>query len=217
MEREKSNLGLGVLVGLLIGIIGFLVYYIFIQNKSTSSVNDGTIVESSESNLVKDDDSSVNNYYNHSMSKRKSVQILSFRTVGNSFYMYVDLSGNVYLQVDGESSIINEIKQKYKTYTIDGYINPDGTSFEKAFKLDIDNVLFIQNSHLGNGDNDYCIFVLENGEIAYLNYYDLSVKGDVTIKKIDGLSNIVTVVSDRFLPYVVDINGNEYGLWDYIK
>ena len=220
MEKGKRNLSLGILIGLLLGIIGFLVYYIFIQDKSTTSISDDSIVESSESSLVGDGDSSFNNSYKYSLSKRKNVQIEEFRAEGYWFYMFVDLSGNVYLQINdnkGQSSAISEIKEKYKTYTIDGYINHDGTSFENAFKLDINNVLFVENSHLGNGDNSYCIFVLENGEIAYLNYFDLALTGDVTVKKIDGLSNIVTVISDSSLPYVVDIDGNEYMLSDYIK
>ena len=63
----------------------------------------------------------------------------------------------------------------------------------------------------------YCIFVLENGEIAYYFYGDLGYNGSTNVTKINGLNNIVSVVSDSSSSYVVDINGNEYSLSNYIK
>ena len=77
--------------------------------------------------------------------------------------------------------------------------------------------IFFGDSNSTCFTSSYCIFILENGEVAYLSYYDLASTGNTTIKKIDGLKNIVTVVSSRTMPYLVDKDGNEYSLSDYIK
>ena len=131
--------------------------------------------------------------------------------------VYVDLAGNAYLDASGKSNGVNNFQSRYSTYFLKGYENHEGTDELNAFKLDIEDVLYVQNINLGNGGFSYCIFVLENGEVAYLSYYDLASTGNTTIKRIDGLKNIVTVVSSRTMPYLVDINGNEYSLSDYIK
>jgi hypothetical protein len=203
MEREKSNLGLGVLIGLLIGVICFLVYFLFFGNKSI--------------NLNSSTESTNKDNYNYSLNNRKRVQYVSHNSDGNSFYVHVDLTGNAYLEASGNSNGLSNFQSKYSIYSLKGYENYEGTDQLNAFKLDIDNVLYVQNTYLGNGGFSYCIFVLENGEVSYFSYYDLANTGNVNIKKIDGLKNIVTVVSDRILPYVIDINGNEYSLSDYIK
>ena len=203
MEREKSNLGLGVLIGLLIGVICFLVYFLFFENKSTD--------------LSSSTESTNDDVYNYSLSKRKNVQYIYNSDNGDSFFVYVDLAGNAYLDASGRSNGVNNFQSKHSTYSLKGYENHEGTDELNAFKLDIENVLYVQNINLGNGGFSYCIFVLENGEVAYLSYYDLASTGNTTIKRIDGLKNIVTVVSDRTMPYLVDIKGNEYSLSDYIK
>ena len=204
MEREKSNLGLGVLIGLLIGVICFLVYFLFFENKSTD--------------LSSSTESTNDDVYNYSLSKRKSVQYIYNSDNGDSFFVYVDLAGNAYLDASGRSNGVNNFQSKHSTYSLKGYENHEGTDELNAFKLDIENVLYVQNINLGNGGFSYCIFVLENGEVAYLIYYSCFLWESFQEKKYeDYLSQEYEPVDESAMPYLVDIKGNEYSLSDYIK
>lgn len=219
MDKEKNKFIYGILVGLLIGALCFGIYYVTRDKKEVTCSDESSQKQDTTSSITTEQTSTGENTntYSYNLNKRKNVQIVYQNDDGNSFFVYVDLAGNAYLEASGKSAGVSNFESKYSVYSLEGYKNDEDTDKLSAFKLDIDKVLFVQNTSLGNGGFSYCIFVLENGEVAYLNYYDLGTTGKTTIKKIDGLKEIASVVADRNTPYVVDINGNEYSLSDYIK
>ena len=72
---------------------------------------------------------------------------------------------------------------------------------------------------VGNGGSSYFVFVKENGTLSYLSYNDLVNKGEVNLKNIDNLQNVVSVVENTYTmtPYVISLDGTEVSLYDYIK
>ena len=63
------------------------------------------------------------------------------------------------------------------------------------------------------------VLVKENGTLSYLSYNDLVNKGEVNLKNIDNLQNVVSVVENTYtmIAYVIGLDGTEFSLYDYIK
>lgn len=202
MERKFVY---GILVGLILGVLCFGIYF-FTRDVRKVSCND-------ESGKIKT--------YSYDLSKRETVLKTAIDDDGNHYGFIVDLDGSVYFTVSGSSTFAKSIK--YSKYVLKGevreYDNEDGYGLNgiDALKLDIDKVLYARTLFIGNGGIPYCIFILENGEVAYLNVYEFQLNGSPKIIKADGLSGIVSICGEGTKTYFVDINGNEIPSFEYIK
>lgn len=160
--------------------------------------------------------------YNYTTKNRKNVQILQ----GDYVEILVDLNGDVYLSVIGNIDNIEDkqiknslfyLKNSLSNYTPKGYTDYTGqSSIYNSKKLNISNVLTSYHVLMGNGADDYFIFIKENGTLSYLKI-NLEA-GTIPIFNIEKLNNIVTIVENDYTksPYAVDLEGNEYSLYDYI-
>ena len=109
------------------------------------------------------------------------------------------------------------MKNSLSNYTPKGYTDYTGqSSIYNSKKLNISNVLTSYHVLMGNGADDYFIFIKENGTLSYLKI-NLEA-GTIPIFNIQKLNNIVTIVENDYTksPYAVDLEGNEYSLYDYI-
>ena len=140
----------------------------------------------------------------------------------------VDTDGNAYLymidDLDNESNMqiktnLKNIEKQFKTYSPKGYTYIDGGNELKAYKLDISNVLTSYYVHMGNGGFSYFVFIKENGKLSYLSYDKLIYNGEIELKDIDNLENVVSVVENTYsmTPYVITSDSSEISLYDYIK
>lgn len=160
--------------------------------------------------------------YNYTTKNRKNVQILQ----GDYVEILVDLNGDVYLSVIGNIDNIEDkqiknslfyLKNSLSNYTPKGYTDYTGqSSIYNSRKLNISNVLTSYHVLMGNGADDYFIFIKENGKLSYLKINHEA--GTIPIFDIEELNNIVTIVENDYTksPYAVDLEGNEYSLYDYI-
>ena len=160
--------------------------------------------------------------YNYTTKNRKNVQILQ----GDYVEILVDLNGDVYLSVIGNIDNIEDkqiknslfyLKNSLSNYTPKGYTDYTGqSSIYNSRKLNISNVLTSYHVLMGNGADDYFIFIKENGTLSYLKINHEA--GTIPIFDIEELNNIVTIVENDYTksPYAVDLEGNEYSLNDYI-
>ena len=160
--------------------------------------------------------------YNYTTKNRKNVQILQDDYVE----ILVDLNGDVYLSVIGNIDNIEDkqiknslfyLKNSLSNYTPKGYTDYTGqSSIYNSRKLNISNVLTSYHVLMGNGADDYFIFIKENGTLSYLKINHEA--GTIPIFDIEELNNIVTIVENDYTksPYAVDLEGNEYSLNDYI-
>ena len=166
------------------------------------------------------DNISIN--YNYTTKNRKNVQSIH----GDYVEILVDLNGDVYLSVIGNIDNIEDkqiknslfyLKNSLSNYTPKGYTDYTGqSSIYNSRKLNISNVLTSYHVLMGNGADDYFIFIKENGTLSYLKINHEA--GTIPIFDIEELNNIVTIVENDYTktPYAVDLEGNEYSLYDYI-
>ena len=200
---KKGNNSLTLLVIILLIIVLGLTFYIVYDKM----LNNGRIQS-----------------YSYDLSKRTTVQAAR----QDNIEVLVDTDGNAYLymidDLDNESNLqiktnLKNIEKRFKTYSPKGYRYIDGSHELKAYKLDISNVLTVYYVHKGNGGFSYFIFVKDNGKLAYLSYDKLIYDGEIEIKDIDNLENVVSVVDNTYsmTPYVITLDGSEVSLYDYIK
>lgn len=198
----KNNLKLVLLV-VLLGMIVYFIYDKVLSNK-----------------VHKQNDTLDSSIYNYNLSKRKNVQAVR----EGEIEILIDIDGNAYLYTLGNSdsndnSKTQNIEKSFKTYFPKGYEYIDGSKELKAYKLDLSGVLTSYYVHMGNGGFSYFIFVKENGKLSYLSYDKLVYDGKISLKNIDELENVVTVVENTYsmMPYAITIDGNEISLNKYIK
>lgn len=162
--------------------------------------------------------------YNYKLSKRTNLQAVR----GEYIEVLVDSEGNAYLytlgNVDSDNSSqidlnIKKLESQFKVYSPKGYTYFDGSNELKAYKLNIKNILTSYYIHQGNGGFSYFVFLKENGELSYLSYDKLIYDGEIELKDIDNLDNVVSVVENTYSmnPYAITSNGSEILLNDYIK
>ena len=183
---------------------------------NNSQKNDGT--SDNVSNVV-------NSEYNYNLTKRTTTQAVKESTY--KMKVTVDTEGNVYL--DCNDSVINDVKNenikknltnlrsKYDVYFPANH--PEDDKSNNAYKLDMVKVMTAYYVYVGNGGSSYFVFVKENGTLSYLSYNDLVNKGEVNLKNIDNLQNVVSVVENTYtmIAYVIGLDGTEVSLNDYIK
>ncbi len=206
MEKEKNNSSLIALVVVLLILVLGNNYNNYASNKENNSTNNNT--QSYSYNLAKrSTDQAVRQEY---------IEIL-VDTDGNAYLYAIDNSDN-----ENNSQIkinIKKLETKFKTYSPKGYTYIDGSTELKAYKLNLRNVLTAYYVHMGNGGFSYFIFVKENGKLSYLSYDKIIYDGEIELKDINNVENVVSIVENTFsmTPYAVTSDGSELSLSDYIQ
>ena len=222
MENQKSNKVLVILLILLI-IITILLgcYIIFSKNSTNKNVNN-----SQKNDGISDNVSNVvNSEYNYNLTKRTTTQAVKESTY--KMKVTVDTEGNVYL--DCNDSVINDVKNenikknltnlrsKYDVYFPEDH--PEDDKSNNAYKLDIDKVMTAYYIELGNFGYGYFVFVKENGTISYISILSILENGEINVKDVDTIKNVVSIVNNDYgnQSYAIILDGTEVSLNDYIK
>lgn len=222
MENQKSNKVLVVLLILFI-IITILLgcYIIFSKNSTNKTVNNSQKNDGTSDNVS----NVVNSEYNYNLTKRTTTQAVKESTY--KMKVTVDTEGNVYL--DCNDSVINDVKNeiikknltnlrsKYDVYFPEDH--PEDDKSNNAYKLDIDKVMTAYYIELGNFGYGYFVFVKENGTISYISILSILENGEINVKDVDTIKNVVSIVNNDYgnQSYAIILDGTEVSLYDYIK
>ena len=222
MENQKSNKVLVVLLILFI-IITILLgcYIIFSKNSTNKTVNNSQKNDGTSDNVS----NVVNSEYNYNLTKRTTTQAVKETTY--KMKVTVDTEGNVYL--DCNDSVINDVKNenikknltnlrsKYDVYFPEDH--PEDDKSNNAYKLDIDKVMTAYYIELGNFGYGYFVFVKENGTISYISILSILENGEINVKDVDTIKNVVSIVNNDYgnQSYAIILDGTEVSLYDYIK
>ena len=222
MENQKSNKVLVVLLILFI-IITILLgcYIIFSKNSTNKTVNNNQKNDGTSDNVS----NVVNSEYNYNLTKRTTTQAVKESTY--KMKVTVDTEGNVYL--DCNDSVINDVKNenikknltnlrsKYDVYFPEDH--PEDDKSNNAYKLDIDKVMTAYYIELGNFGYGYFVFVKENGTISYISILSILENGEINVKDVDTIKNVVSIVNNDYgnQSYAIILDGPEVSLYDYIK
>lgn len=222
MENQKSNKVLVVLLILFI-IITILLgcYIIFSKNFTNKTVNNSQKNDGTSDNVS----NVVNSEYNYNLTKRTTTQAVKESTY--KMKVTVDNEGNVYL--DCNDSVINDVKNenikknltnlrsKYDVYFPEDH--PEDDKSNNAYKLDIDKVMTAYYIELGNFGYGYFVFVKENGTISYISILSILENGEINVKDVDTIKNVVSIVNNDYgnQSYAIILDGTEVSLYDYIK
>lgn len=222
MENQKSNKVLFVLLILFI-IITILLgcYIIFSKNSTNKTVNNSQKNDGTSDNVS----NVVNSEYNYNLTKRTTTQAVKDSTY--KMKVTVDTEGNVYL--DCNDSVINDVKNenikknltnlrsKYDVYFPEDH--PEDDKSNNAYKLDIDKVMTAYYIELGNFGYGYFVFVKENGTISYISILSILENGEINVKDVDTIKNVVSIVNNDYgnQSYAIILDGTEVSLYDYIK
>ncbi|MDY3934770.1 MAG: hypothetical protein SOZ11_04460 [Bacilli bacterium] len=222
MENQKSNKVLVVLLILFI-IITILLgcYIIFSKNSTNKTVNNSQKNDGTSDNVS----NVVNSEYNYNLTKRTTTQAVKESTY--KMKVTVDTEGNVYL--DCNDSVINDVKNenikknltnlrsKYDVYFPEDH--PEYDRSNNAYKLDIDKVMTAYYIELGNFGYGYFVFVKENGTISYISILSILENGEINVKDVDTIKNVVSIVNNDYgnQSYAIILDGTEVSLYDYIK
>ncbi len=218
--EKKGNIFLIVVLSLLVIALGGYIAY----DKLNSKQNNNDNITNQPNTTTTDINSNSEISYNYTISKRNDIQ----KVRKGYIELITDKKGDVYLYTVGnldseaDSTLKTQIQsliKQFKFYSPDGWTGYDEESSKgvNSYKLNISNVLTTYHVYMGNGGFSYFIFVKENGNISYMSYEKLLENTLFDIKNIDNLNNISFVVENINMPYAVDINGNEYKLYEYIK
>ena len=222
MENQKSNKVLVVLLILFI-IITILLgcYIIFSKNFTNKTVNNSQKNDGTSDNVS----NVVNSEYNYNLTKRTTTQAVKESTY--KMKVTVDNEGNVYL--DCNDSVINDVKNenikknltnlksKYNVYFPEDHPGDDKSN--NAYMLDIDKVMTAYYIELGNFGYGYFVFVKENGTISYISILSILENGEINVKDVDTIKNVVSIVNNDYgnQSYAIILDGTEVSLYDYIK
>ena len=219
MENQKSNKVLVVLLILFI-IITILLgcYIIFSKNSTNKTVNNSQKNDGTSDNVS----NVVNSEYNYNLTKRTTTQAVKESTY--KMKVTVDTEGNVYL--DCNDSVINDVKNenikknltnlrsKYDVYFPEDH--PEDDKSNNAYKLDIDKVMTAYYIELGNFGYGYFVFVKENGTISYISILSILENGEINVKDVDTIKNVVSIVNNDYgnQSYAIILDGTEVSLYD---
>ena len=204
----------------LVGVISFTIYDKLINKEQTPTTN---------SNQTNTTSQTVN--YTYKVANRKTVQALYSSKCNVSMSLLSDVKGNAYLSVhtvgascsvsDSELNNANKIIGKMVNNKVSGYSDIEGNDTLNSVKLDIANVLTIYKQGMGQYQNDYFYFVKENGTISYLRVNDIFEKGEIIIRDIEGIKNVVSIVSNSYgegnSVYAITLDGQEIQLVNYLE
>jgi len=143
----------------------------------------------------------------------------------NSYFnVIIANNGDAYLEIskhyNGEKEESPEMKaglenlqKQYKDYKIEGYESVDKTGILKGIKLPITDVISAYKSagDLVVGDI-YILFIKSDGTISGLHTEDV-LKGKINIiNNINGLKNIVSIITTGLKTIAIDNTGKQYVL-----
>ena len=221
MENQKSNKVLVVLLILFI-IITILLgcYIIFSKNSTNKTVNNSQKNDGTSDNVS----NVVNSEYNYNLTKRTTTQAVKESTY--KMKVTVDTEGNVYLSLIGtpdteeDANIkknLTNLRSKYDVYFPANH--PEDDKSNNAYKLDIDKVMTAYYIELGNFGYGYFVFVKENGTISYISILSILENGEINVKDVDTIKNVVSIVNNDYgnQSYAIILDGTEVSLYDYIK
>lgn len=160
---------------------------------------------------------------------RNKFDIESFHYEYDSFgfdriEVIVDNNGDAYLRDNVSSIDIEEdIKDLYKTYTIDTITSTNRTYsikktlIFKGYKFDIKNVTNLFGISTGENNNNFIyIFKLAKNKFYYIDYLSIINNHDYELKKLNGLSNIVSIYNKAEEGiYAKNSSGKEIEISDY--
>lgn len=136
---------------------------------------------------------------------------------GSKFEVVIDNTGKAYLLYNDK--IKDSLASKFSQNEIGGYKAPGGSTMN-SYKL-LDNVITAYSVDEGNSGMSYFVFILKNGELAFLWESDIYFKEQINIKKIDNIKNVTTIIQGfsfgAYNAYAVDLNGNIISLGKYLK
>lgn len=196
MEREKSSLGYGILVGFLCLVLGLLGGYILSDKVLTKKCDEPVKIEDSKSD-------SVDSYQKFSKKLKSELsrfnsndmayQSVSSSVVGN-YVAYLNDKGSLYVKYFN-----NDLNSKYGDYKIS------------------DGILSFYIVPSGQGGGNVLYFINEDGTVGSADV-EYGANSNITIKNDLGYKNIVSVVSGGFgMEYsggysaiFIDIDGNMY-------
>lgn len=215
---KKKNTGLIVSVIILsllvIGLSGFIVYAKVLSNNEVENES-----KENQNNIIEN-----NKEYQHNLTKRTNLQ-----AIRNGYVeVIVDTEGNAYLTLIGNFNYedneylknnLLKLEKIFKKYSPKNYTSNSGEKTLNAYKLNVENVLTAYFVNMGNGGSSYFVFIKENGTLSYLSNDSIIHNGEINLKNISNLNNIVSIVENTYTltPYAIDLNGNEISLYDYIK
>ena len=209
-ERKTIKCSYAVLVIILFAALAFLTDYIVIDRKTRKC--DCPKCETTKNEVISDntDNTQVteggSNKYNEFADKIISERKTFFE--GESLYRttvdgnnMIDVKYyNVELNPEGELKVI--------------YYSKDNSSDSKFIANDVLNYYII---YYGNGGYKGLYFIYKDGSVGFANIEQAYMnKEDITIKNIENVKNIVTIVQGRFsdgisgyhAPIYIDIDGN---------
>lgn len=215
-EKKRINSNYGILVILLFATVAFLTDYIIIERKlrvcecpKCEATNNEVISDNIENKdntdntqVTEDGSNKYNEFADRIISERKNF------FEGESLYR-TTVDGNNMIDVkyyDVELSPDGELKVIY-------YSN-DNSSDSKFIANDVLNYYII---YYGNGGYKGLYFIYKDGSVGFANIEQAYMnKEDITIKNIENVKNIVTIVQGRFsdgmsgyhAPIYIDIDGN---------
>lgn len=180
---------------------------------NNSQKNDGT--SDNVSNVV-------NSEYNYNLTKRTTTQAV----ISGDIQIIVDTEGNVYLSLIGtpdteeDANIkknLTNLRSKYDVYFPANH--PEDDKSNNAYKLDMVKVMTAYYVYVGNGGSGYFVFVKENGTISYISILSILENGEINVKDVDTIKNVVSIVNNDYgnQSYAIILDGTEVSLNDYIK
>ena len=209
-EKKTIKCSYAVLVIILFAALAFVTDYAFIERKMNKcdcpkceTTNNEVISENTDNTQVTEENS---NRYNEFADKIISERRIFFE--GESLYR-TTVDGNnmidikyydVELNPEGELKVI--------------YYSKDNSSDSKFIANDVLNYYII---HYGNGGYKGLYFIYKDGSVGFANIEQAYMNNeDITLKNIDNVKNIVTIVQGSFSdglsghrgPIYIDIDGN---------
>ena len=180
---------------------------------NNSQKNDGT--SDNVSNVV-------NSEYNYNLTKRTTTQAV----ISGDIQIIVDTEGNVYLSLIGtpdteeDANIkknLTNLRSKYDVYFPANH--PEDDKSNNAYKLDMVKVMTAYYVYVGNVGYGYFVFVKENGTISYISILSILENGEINVKDVDTIKNVVSIVNNDYdnQSYAIILDGTEVSLYDYIK
>ena len=209
-EKKTIKCSYAVLVIILCATVAFLTDYIVIDRKTSKcncpkceATNNEVISDNTDNTQVTENDTyKYNEFADKIVSERKTFfegESLYRTTVdGNNMIdvKYYDVE----LNPEGELKVI--------------YYSKDNSSDSKFIANDVLNYYII---HYGNGGYKGLYFIYKDGSVGFANIEQAYMNNeDITIKSIDNVKNIVTIVQGSFSdglsghrgPIYIDIDGN---------
>lgn len=222
MEKKSIKCSYAFLVIILFAALAFVTDYTFIERKiskcdcpkcSDNVVQNGNYVDvsSNDENVV--ENSNVDSNSNNNLNSN----VISKDVAHNNMF------GNVIVTKDG--SVYFRPYEQYNfnfsgdfvkgTYSVDDYIlGPESDQFE-GYKLNTSNIRSASSFAVGNGGSFISVVLItKDNKVEIINFENSNGNNvDVTFKRVDNLSNIVSVVESAGFGghgYVFyDVNGNQ--------